>query len=60
MPDNQQEVEFCTTPHSRESRLLRDETTTAFQENYILLSQYPEEESRLTAVIRPFDYTVDQ
>lgn len=53
-------MDFSTIPHAREARLLYDPTTIAWQENYILLSQYPKEESRLTAVIRPFDYIVRQ
>ena len=54
-----QEVDFSTFPIVPFwSRLLVDLTTVAFQENFILLSRYPEEESRLTAVIRPFSFTV--
>ncbi len=54
-----QEVDFSTFPlPPKGSRFLVDSTTYAFQENFILLSRYPEEESRLTAVTRPFSFIV--
>lgn len=37
---------------------LLDFTTVATAEHFILLSPWPEEESRLTDVIRPFNFTV--
>ncbi len=51
-------MDLYTFVNPRKQRPLVDITNIAFQENYILLSQYPEEESRLTAVIRPFNDTV--
>lgn len=54
-----QEVDFSTHPFiPKDARLLVDITTFVLQENYILLSPFPEEESRLSAVIRPFNSMV--
>ncbi len=53
-------VDLCTFPIEPSVELwpLLDFTTLAFQDNYILVIPYPEAESRLTAVIRPFNLTV--
>lgn len=56
-----QELDFSTIPfHSFASISYVDFTTVAMQENFILLNPYPEEESRLTAIIRPINFTVGQ
>jgi len=51
-------VDFSSYPTSRKTRSLHDVTSVAYQENYRFLTPYPEEESRLTAVIRPFNFVV--
>ena len=54
------EVDLAANAVTQTSVLWRlmDFTTIALQERYVLLVPWPKEESRLTAVIRPFNLTV--
>lgn len=51
-------MDLSTFPIIAAALSLLDFTTVATTEHFILLSPWPEEESRLTAVIRPFNFTV--